>query len=334
MVCSPEFAGVERSLTYVAPELARRGHEVTVIGGAPDQMQPPLDNSGVTFVPAATIADAARRTSSFRSRRPDVVHSHMTAADLAAVMAWPLVRAPLVSTLHFAQPRGHTALRREAYRLLPPCFRMQIAISAFVAQRCGTRTVVVPNGVPAPEVSTVAREPIVLVAQRLEPEKQTGLALRAWARSPLRHSGWHLEIAGRGAERAELETLATSLGVAGSVMFSGFVEDIGERMARASILLASAPSEPFGLSVVEAMAAGLPVVAAAGGAHTEILEGFDGQMFRPGDVDSCAVALTRLGTDSQLRSALSTRGSERYEQHFTIEHHVDRLLAVYERMAA
>src|SRR5262249_50920565 len=148
--CSADFAGVERSLTYVAPELARRGHDVTVIGGDPTSMRRPLVDAGVTFRPAATALEGARALAALRRSRPDLVHSHMTAADVAATATWPLLRAPLVSTLHFAQPRGRKASRRAAYRVLPRFFRVQIAISDFVAATCETSTVVIPNGVPRP----------------------------------------------------------------------------------------------------------------------------------------------------------------------------------------
>jgi glycosyltransferase involved in cell wall biosynthesis len=292
-------------------------------------MRSALDGTGVVFHPASGVLDAARLLVRLGRTHPDVVHSHMTAADLAAVASWPLVRAPLVSTLHFAQPRGRTFLRRTSYRCLPYFFRTQISISEFVAQTCGTRTVVVPNGVPKPPEAAGTRQPIVLVAQRLEPEKHTHLALEAWARCSLRRSGWQLEIAGRGAEMQRLEALARDLDITGSVRFAGFVDDIGERMARSSVLLATCPREAFDLAVVEAMAAGLPVVAAAGGAHREILKGFENQLFAPGEIESCVAALESVGADSGLRSQVSTLERQRYEDSYTIEHHVDELIGVY-----
>jgi glycosyltransferase involved in cell wall biosynthesis len=329
LVCSADFAGVERSLTYVAPELARRGHEVVVIGGDPARVHPPLREAGVTFVPAARVADGLRGLLAQRGARPDVVHSHMTAADLASVAAFPLLRAPRVSTLHFAQPRGRTPLRREAYRTLPRCFRAQLAISTFVAESCGTPSVVVPNGVPQPRRAAVHREPVVLMAQRLEPEKSTALALEAWEQCSLRQSGWRLEIAGDGAERARLEALSRFLGIEDSVRIVGFVGDIAERMARASLFLATAPGEPFGLSVVEAMAAGVPAVVADGGAHRELLAGFEHQLFPPGDARACSALLEHFGADDTSRRDAATLAQARYEDRYTIERHVDRLVEIY-----
>jgi glycosyltransferase involved in cell wall biosynthesis len=329
VVCTAEFAGVERALTYVAPELARRGHEVTVVGGDPVRMAPAFGAAGVEYVAAADLVHAARSIARLRPRA-DVVHSHMTSADLAAIGTKPAHHAATVSTLHFAQPRGRDRARRVAYRGLPPFLDRQIAISHFVAERCETPTVVVPNGVPTRDVPSIERGPIVLVAQRLEQEKDTALALRIWARSSLRTEGWSMEIAGRGSEQSTLRSLARSLGVDDSVSFLGFVDDVGARMDRASVLLATAPAEPFGLSVVEAMAAGLPVLAADGGGHHEVLAGFDGQLFRAGDSDAGTIALDALAGDAAALAAAQRRGRERFEAEYTIEKHVDRLVDVYE----
>jgi glycosyltransferase involved in cell wall biosynthesis len=326
---------VERSLSYVAPELARRGHEVVVIGGDPAEMEPAFAIAGVAFVPAPTAVHAVGEVLKLRGFRPDVMHSHMTAADVAAVLSAPVVRAPLVSTLHFAKPRGRSQLRRWAWRALPGRFSAQIAISGFVAERCGTDAVVIPNGVPCVASScTPPRERVVLVAQRLEPEKQTQTALVAWSRTTLGSTGWRLQIAGDGSRRRRLEELAQALGITSTVDFLGFVSDIPDRMKRAAILLATTPADGFGLSVVEAMAAELPVVAAGDGAHVELLRGLDAQLYEARDASSCAQTLEHLAGDEERRRAAAAEGRRRYLDHYTIERHVDRLLTLYEEVVA
>jgi glycosyltransferase involved in cell wall biosynthesis len=332
-VCTAQFAGVERSVAYIATELARRGHESAIVGGTAATIGNELREADVEHLPAWTVRDAVGRLRSLRSRAPAMVHSHMTSGDIASVVARPWVRAPRVSTFHFAQPRGRTALRRAAYAWMDHCFTEQIAISAFVASRCESPAVVVPNGVPNPDRGELAtdRAPIVLMVQRLEPEKDTTVGLEAWARCRLPHQGWTLEIAGDGSERARLEVLARDLRIESSVRFLGFRTDIATRMARAALFLATAPAEPFGLSVVEAMAARLPVLAAAGGAHNEVLAGFDDQVFRAGSADACRDALERIAADSEARTEAAQRGRRRFEERFTVERQVDALLGVYER---
>jgi glycosyltransferase involved in cell wall biosynthesis len=304
---------------------------VLVAGGDPISMRRQLAGTDVEFVPAATPIDGIRALLARRSPQPDVVHCHMTAAEIAAIATCPLMRAPIVSTIHFAQPRGRLPIRKLLYRAIPMGLRAQIAISEFVANECATSTIVIPNGVPDPGTpSRHAREPVVLVAQRLEAEKNTALALDAWARSTLARKGWRLEIAGRGAEEQSLRAQARVLGIDASVDFVGFVGDLDDRMRTASILLATASREPFGLSVVEALAIGLPVVAANGGAHREIMQGFDDQLFAVDDAMSCSLCLEQLADDARSGNA-AARGRARFEERYTIAHHVDRLTALYER---
>ena len=88
-------------------------------------------------------------------------------------------------------------------------------------------------------------------------------------------NGWRLDVAGDGAQRDDLETLAQQLGVAEQVSFLGFRADIPARMQSASLMLAPTPNEGLGLAVLEAMAAGLPVIAADAQARIMTIEGID-----------------------------------------------------------
>lgn len=109
---------------------------------------------------------------------------------------------------------------------------------------------------------------------------------------------------------AELRQLAGDLGVEDIVEFRGFCADVESELAQLSILVhASTIPEPFGQVVVEGLAAGLPVIAAAAGGPAEIItDGVDGLLFPPGDVDALAGRLRRLSADADLRQRLEMRG--------------------------
>jgi glycosyltransferase involved in cell wall biosynthesis len=323
VVRSDSFAGVERYICLVAPRLAARGCEVTVIGGDQSRMTPVSDL--VRWRPAATTGAAAAQL--VRLGRFDVVHAHMTAAELASVLSKPLHRARLVATLHFASPRGSKKVRG-LLRALGPLMDEQIAISHFVAATVSA-TRVLPNGVEVADAGSLDRERSVLVMQRLEVEKRTDVALRAWSSSRLRHHGWRLVIAGRGSHLSDLRRLAEDLSLTESIDWPGFTDDPALLLSRSAIFLAPAPAEPFGLTVVEAMARATPVVAADGGAHRETMGG-DGWLFPVGDAGACARLLDDL--ENRDLSDYGARLRSRQHELFDIEDHTDALLQIYREL--
>lgn len=327
VVATSAFAGVERYVCDAVSELHRRGWTVTVIGGDQAAMRRNLPDT-VTHLRGDTAAAIAGAL----CRHPtDLVHAHMTAAEAAAAPLRGLRLEKLVTTRHFARPRGSSALGRLARPLIERRLDAQIAISEFVASAIGSEATVVPNGVPGSHqsMSTAARTRTVVVMQRLEPEKDTALALKAYAASGLADQGWTLVICGEGSQNRALRTLAAGLHI--NPDFAGFVDDTRAVLARAGVFLAPAPAEPFGLAVVEAMAEAVPVVASDGGAHPETL-GRDGVLFPAGDARAAAQALRTVARDPESAATYGRALQRRHGERFTIERHVDRLEAVYEEV--
>jgi glycosyltransferase involved in cell wall biosynthesis len=298
---------------------------VTVLGGDPKRMRAHLPAT-VDHHPAATIVDVARDLRMLP--RQHVVHAHMTAAELPAALLKGRLGGRLVVTRHFPVPRGSTLPARLARPLIGHQVDVQIAVSRFVAAHVEGASTVIHNGVAASNRALSARENTVLMLQRLEPEKDTATALHAWARAGLARCGWRLVIHGRGGDEAALRSLAAELGIGASVEFAGFTDDPRAALARSGLLLATAPREPFGLAVVEAMAEATPVVAAAGGAHLETL-GKAGAYFDPGNADSCAERLTHIAGAARERHAIGAALRDRQRAEFTVTGHADRLEAVY-----
>jgi glycosyltransferase involved in cell wall biosynthesis len=309
--------------------MARRGHVVTVVGGRPDRMTAELDPS-VRHRPAAGVTRGAVALA--RCGRTDVVHAHMTAAELAAWLSGPATRGPVVATRHFARDRGSSALARAVAGVAARHVTVDLAISRFVASSISGPSRLLYNGVEdRPPASLDSAQ--VLMLQRLDDEKAGDVGLRAFADSGIAASGWRLTVAGTGARRPQLEALAAELGVASTVDFVGPVVDTDALLDGASVFLAPAPAEPFGLSVVEAMAHGLPVVAAAGGAHLETVDD-EGLLFPPGDAAAAAAHLATLSLDVGLRRRVGTQLRRRQQAHFTLARHLDELEAVYRDLAS
>jgi len=326
VVCTDAFAGVERYVTTLARTQDARGLRVQVLGGAADRMPAELAGSGVRWAPAPTPLRAAAALRRVDAR---LVHAHMTAAELAATAA---ARAPVVATRHFADRRGSSAVGRAVGRFVAPRIAAQVAISAYVAGRVEGPSTVVHPGVPT--VPRTGAEPdrrrVVLMAQRLEAEKRTDVALRMWAASGLAAEGWELHLAGDGALRPELEALAGALGLGASVRFLGMRADMPALLGTAGIFFAPRGDEPYGLSVVEAMAHGTPVVAGRGGGHSETVGAADGAVLvPPDDVEAAGAALARLARDPERRAAYGEELRALQQQRFGPGTHADGIAAVY-----
>lgn len=331
VVSSDRFAGVEQFVRRLAIRQATDGHDVSVYGGAAEHMAASLAHAGVRWGAANStlaVGSAVRR----HLADAEVVNSHMTIADVAAVAARATSRRriPIVATRHFAQQRG-TRGPGFMYRMLERYIDAEIAVSRTVADRISVPSTVIHPGLePGTLPDAEQRDRTVLVAQRLQPEKRTDVAIRAFAASGIAESGWELTIAGTGPQRDELASLAATLGVGEHVRFLGFRSDLDTLMARAGLLFASPPMEHFGLTVLEAMAAGLPVVASAAGGHVEMLDGLDGRaLFPPDDVDAAADRLRALAADSAGREALGVLEHARQVRDFSLRAQADATDAVY-----
>lgn len=327
IVVTDNFAGTERYVCDVANEQTRRGWRTAVVGGAPGAMRDAL-LADVEWHAGASLPAAFRSVR--RAGRRTVCHAHMTAAELVALAARPVHRAPVVATRHFAAPRGKTRLGGLAAPHIAKRLARQIAVSDYVARSVERRPhAVIPNGVAHEPAVWSPHSTTVLVLQRLEAEKETLVALRAFSESGLAQDGWRLRVAGDGSERAALEAWAKANRLE-AVEFTGWKSDVRLLYREAAILLAPAPGEPFGLVVVEAMMAGVPVVASAAGGHLETVGLAPGaRMFPPGDHRAAGAALRSL-TSADARAEVSQKQRATAIDRFTIARHVDELERQYD----
>jgi glycosyltransferase involved in cell wall biosynthesis len=154
---------------------------------------------------------------------------------------------------------------------------------------------------------------VVLTVARLASQKALDRLVRAHRALLDRGNHHHLVIAGEGAEKAALEMEITRLGVGASTLFVGHVDDPGALYRRATVFAMCSRYEGFGLTLLEAMAAGLPVVAMdCDSGPREVLDGGSAGILTPdGDEGAFTDALARMLTDQSLRTDYAASGRAR-----------------------
>jgi len=142
-------------------------------------------------------------------------------------------------------------------------------------------------------------------------------------------------LAGDGEVRGDVESLAQELGVGDRVRLLGYVDDISSWYSRFDAFLLTSANEGTPVVAIEALAAGVPVVATtAGGTATVVDDGETGLLAPIGDVAGLAAHLRRLRDEPELRSALGLEGARRMRERFSVERMVDDVERLYRRILA
>ena len=348
------IGGSERHLLTLLPALAARGLEVSFLGlddsrSNPEPFYAELKRTGVAWsrVPARRDLDpvlAARAARAVRALRPDIVHTHLVHADAYGALAAATAGAALISTKHNDDPFRAGPFRR-VERLLARRASAVIciteALARFNAERVGIppqKLVVIHYGLdepppvwgPNPPVELPAGVRVLLGIGRLSEQKDYETAVRALPAILEAEPRAVLVVLGEGPERGRLEALARELGVGEAVILPGRAGDVNAWLGRAELFVHPCGWEGFGLVLLEAMLAGLPVVASEVSAVPEIVaDGETGLLVPPGEPDALARAVTAVLADAARRAALGEAGRTRAHERFSVAHMAERTLRVY-----
>jgi glycosyltransferase involved in cell wall biosynthesis len=290
----------------------------------------------------------------YAARRHDVVYANSQKAFVLAALATLFARRPLVWHLHdiidgahfgSMQRRLQVALaNRLAARVIVPS---EAAAAAFI-DAGGRRDLVevVPNGVSvAPDTrarDAIRKElglpdaPLAGVFSRLAPWKGQHVLLQAIAKLP----GVHGVIVGdalfgESDYAARLRALAAELGITGRVHFLGHRNDVPKLMHAVDVMVhPSVDPEPFGRTLVEAMLAGVPVIATDTGAASDILEGGKaGTLVRPNDADAIADAIARVLADPAALKSQLDYAAGRARTHYGVTQMLNAVSDLIQRVA-
>ncbi|MFD7667582.1 glycosyltransferase [Streptomyces sp. NPDC059788] len=193
-----------------------------------------------------------------------------------------------------------------------------------------------PNPLPVtPEVPSDRTAEVVASIGRLSDEKGVDLLLDTWAAVAPDHPGWTLRIYGSGEDEEILKKQAATLGLNDSVAFMGRTDDVAGALREASVFAQSSRAEGFPLSLMEAMASGVPCAAfdCAPGVHEIVRDGEDGLLAVVGNTTELARHIDALISDKELRDRLGTAARENVQRYSTdrITKRWEDLFALLER---
>lgn len=351
---SDDIGGAQIHVRDLSTALRSAGHDAVVLAGTNGDLADQLRTRGVPYYPLQYLAREvgplndlrciSELRATLRTIRPDIISTHSTKAGFVGRIAGKSLGIPTVFTAHgWGFTDGRPPLQSLAFwavervsapwaaRIITVCESDRTAaIRARVAS--SKRLVTIHNAMPDVDATLRAQPgmspPKLVMVARLSHWKDHPALLQALAE--LQELDWQLEFIGEGPLRESVETLTASLGLASRVNFLGYRRDIPARLADAQIFVLMSKWEGFPRSILEAMRAGLPVVASdVGGVRESVVDGMTGYVIPRGDPARLRECLGELIANPARRVQMGQAGRARYEEMFTFDRLVARTTAVY-----
>jgi len=365
LIDSLTWGGAESLLGDFAAGAPTAGIELSVgflkdIDDSPSARR--LEESGIT--PTLIGAGRLRDPGSLRrvhahlgSVRPDVLHTHLPTADVLGGIAARRLGIPAVSTIHLigraaTDPDGpRTVVKAHSAAIVRRLTDARVIAVSEAARQAylrrfrerPPRVVTIHNGIQRPRPSR-SREQVreelgippeaflAAMVAVLREGKGHEVAVEAVSRLRERHRQLVLLVVGDGPDRERIAALAGPLG--GGALLTGHRGDVPDLLAAVDALVHPTDMDAFPTILLEAAAAGLPIVATAVGGIPEIVEpGVSGFLIpAPAQAGALAEALERLLEDAPLRRRMGTAAAQRFESEFSAERWAGRLRALYDEV--
>lgn len=282
-----------------------------------------------------------------RRIRPAILHTSLFHANLPGRILGRLAGVPVVicsERTMAMESEWRYRLNRWTIGLVDRVTVVSINVRDFCVAHVGLpadKLVAIYNGVELPEESRSARQEaraelglpldgfVVGAVSRLDPIKGIDFLIKTLARV----NDVILVVVGDGPELRALEMLAGDLGVAERICWAGYRRDVPRLLPAFDILVQSSLYEGLPNTVLEAMAAGLPVIATnVGGTSEAVVDGLTGVLVPPRDSSALAEAMVMLLSDQNLRHGMGKAGRERVVSHFAVRHMIEQTEQLYEQL--
>jgi glycosyltransferase involved in cell wall biosynthesis len=309
-----------------AEELRQQGHHVECVADSV----------------SGKLARLRRLTQIFRDGQFDIVHTHNTLAHFYGAFAAKFAGVPVVVNTQHGRGCGKGWKAKLQFRMANQLSDRVVGVSEDAAELCrrddvrsADRTIALWNGVDLDrfEYRGPSTQPVAISVARLSPEKDFATLLRATWILIKDRPDFRLKIVGDGGERQKLEQLAEELNLNNHVEFLGERSDVSRLLAQAGFFVSSSRTEGISLTLLEAMAVGLPVVTTRVGGNPEIVvDGRTGRLVSPNSPEELALAMRDLLKDQEAWPVYGELGRQRVEQHFNVRNMVRQYEDLYREL--
>ncbi len=357
LIHSDEPGGAESMLLALMDSLQPRGYRCLVGLAGGGWLEERLNERGASVIPLSF-----RHTGDWRLLRKigrtigewdvSLVHTHLSRMNLYGGIGAGLARVPVVATVHGRDFQGRWG--RLGERLVTRFSNRVVAVSQDLARAMEqrgwprSRLRVIHNGIPVtePEPETVREEarrelgiepgaPVIGTVGRLEPVKAYPVLMAAMEQVLGVAPEARVLMVGDGSERGMLEADACERGISHRVIFAGTRTDVPRMLAAMDLFVLCSHSEGLSISLMEAMAAGLPVVATEVGGNPELVEyGTTGLLVPPRDPEMLAAAILFLIRHPQCCRTLGSAGRQRVIERFSADAMAAKYADLYEEILA
>jgi glycosyltransferase involved in cell wall biosynthesis len=347
-------SGSENHLLALLPALRSAGIDARFLGLDVSGSDAPrfydrLDDLGVPYRQVRCGADVSPRMArdvvrAIRAERPDLIHTHLVHGDVYGAIAAAALRVPYISTRHnddryLLGPFRYVdrAFARRARRLIAisDAVRRFLEAAGYAPEKLVTirygldELPVAPAEVTPEDDGIPPSAPLVVAVGRLIAQKDHATLVRAFARVHADAPEARLAILGSGPLEGQTRALVRDLDLEAVVSLPGRT-NIGDWLARGNVFVHTSRWEGFGIVLLEAMLASLPVVATSVSAVPEVVvDGETGILVAEGDVDGVAGALSQLLEDPDRARRLGVAGRDRARTEFSVAHMTQGTIAVY-----
>ena len=346
------IGGLERVVVAVVTQLCgQQFSPVIICYDTLGEYKKVLEQSGVRtiFLPRKTGVDCSyllKLARLLRQEKVDVLNTHNDTALFYGTIAGRLAGiSRLVYTEHdgrYPKDRAKSFLNWGLLRLNHRVIAVARYLKDNLIQYHGvspTKITVINNGVRElsgsvdtqrelrEQLSLASSSPVLGIVARLDPVKNHRFLFQSVHELLPELPGLKLIVVGGGPEEENLRRLVREQGLDGTVLMVGQQENIADWYSLFDIFVLTSKSEGLSLTLIEALAAGLPIVTTDVGGNSEVVEhGFDGFLIPPDDKEAFKRAVLKVARDGKLCQTFSRNGRQRFQEHFSLS----RMVKAYE----